>query len=395
MQPRLLLRWAFGPVLAFAAIAAAQQAPPVSATSAIVVDGQSGQVLFEKDADTPRFPASTTKILTAMLLIERCVPTDIITAPKDIDKIGGASLHLKPGEQMTALDLLHAIMLRSANDGCVAAAVHISGSVPAFVKEMNARAKQLGCTGTTFNNPNGLNDPLHKTTARDLATMARAAMQYPLFREVVKKRRYTIQRSMQKQDVLLVSKNKYLNEDASADGIKTGWTVPAGQCYVGSATRDGRQVITVVLASEHWKDDHASLLNWAFEAFDQHQLLAAGQTLKKSPVRGGKEKEVELVAGESLSFLAHNTNLNADVQWKLEQPLVAPLKAGQVVGTGTASYAGTIQTFTVRVKQDVAALNIARRWTTLLLVCGLGSGAYYLNVRPRRRYARKKKNPRS
>src|SRR5580704_7917858 len=166
----------------------------VTAPSAIVISAETGQVLWSKDADTPRYPASTTKIMTALLLIERCKPDEIITAPKGIKTVGESSMHLEEGEQITAHDMLYALLLRSANDGCVAVADHISGSVPAFVAMMNARALELGCTHTHFDNPNGLNDTKHWTTAHDLALIAREAMTHPEFRDAAKTKKYQIHR---------------------------------------------------------------------------------------------------------------------------------------------------------------------------------------------------------
>ncbi len=147
----------------------------VSAKSAIIIDAGSGKVLWSKNAESSMFPASTTKIMTALLLIEHCKMTDMITAPADIEKVKEASMHLKPGEQVSVHDMLYALMLRSANDGCYAVATHISGSVEEFSKLMNLRARQAGCTHTHFHNPNGLNDRDHTTTAHDLALMGRAA----------------------------------------------------------------------------------------------------------------------------------------------------------------------------------------------------------------------------
>jgi len=158
----------------------------ITAKSGIAIDAASGKVLWDKDAETPMFPASTTKIMTGLLLVEHCRPSDIIVAPADVEKVKEASMHLKPGERVTAHDMLYALMLRSANDGCYAVAVHISGSVEGFSKLMNDRAKQIGCTHTRFHNPNGLNDPEHMTSAHDLALIARAAMRYPEFREAVR-----------------------------------------------------------------------------------------------------------------------------------------------------------------------------------------------------------------
>ena len=190
----------------------------ISAKSAIIIDAGSGKVLWERDADVLRYPASTTKIMTGMLLLERCLPDDLITAPVGIDKVPPSSMHLKPNEQVSAKDMLYALMLRSANDGAVAVADHVSGSIPAFAELMNERAREIGCRSTHFHNPNGLNDPEHVTTARDLAMIAREAMKYEAFREVVRTRKYQIQRTINQKDLFMVTRNRWLYKDSTADG---------------------------------------------------------------------------------------------------------------------------------------------------------------------------------
>lgn len=256
----------------------------VSALSAIIMDAQTGKVLWSKGADVPRYPASTTKIMTAMLLLERCRPEEILRADKECEVVDGASMHLKEGETVSAEGLLRAILLRSANDACELAAKHIAGSIPAFVSLMNARAKEIGCTKTEFNNPHGLNDTLHTTTANDLALMARQAMMDPEFRKVVRVRKDRLSRSINHQDEVMVSKNKLLSVDPTADGLKTGYTRDAGHCFVGSATRPGAnggtsfRLITVVLKSEDWLGDTQKMLDWGFKKHERKVFYKAGQS---------------------------------------------------------------------------------------------------------------------
>lgn len=305
----------------------------VTAKSAIIIDADSGKVLWEKDPDTARYPASTTKIMTGLLLVENCLPTDVIVCPKDIDKVTESSLHLKPGEKLTAKDMLYGLMLRSANDGCVAVACHISGSVPKFVELMNKRAKELGCTNTFFHNPNGLNDPQHKISAHDLARIARAAMQYDLFRKVVRTQKTTIVRSMNTKDVFLVNHNKWLPKDATADGIKTGWTIPSGKCYVGSATRNGYRVITVVLKSEDWQVDNQNMLKWAFDNHERPLYAKKGSEVSKAPVSLG---EVSSVGALVDADVYHIERKGAAIPVQMTpsfDKLEAPILAGQPVGT--------------------------------------------------------------
>jgi D-alanyl-D-alanine carboxypeptidase len=145
----------------------------ITAESAIVIEASTGKVLFEKDADAKRYPASTTKIMTALLFLENVKPGEMITAPFDVEEVTGSSLHLKPYEQVPAEDVLYALLLRSANDAAYSVALHIGGSERRFAQMMTERAAAMGCTSTNFTNPHGLHDPQHYTTARDLAIIGR------------------------------------------------------------------------------------------------------------------------------------------------------------------------------------------------------------------------------
>lgn len=318
-------------LLAAIALAASAASQDLSAKSAIAIDAESGKVLYAKDAETPRFPASTTKIMTALLLIERRPPEAIITAPADIENVKEASMHLKPGERVSAHDMLYALMLRSANDGCVAVADDIAGSVPAFAEMMNERAKALGCTNTHFHNPNGLNDDDHTVSAHDLALIAREAMTHPEFREAVRTKKYKIQRSIDQADLWMVSRNKRLWNDPTADGIKTGYTVPAGHCYVGSATRNGFRVITVVFKSDHWQDDHAALLDRAFASYERKQVLSAEQPLGQISVKNGVKPLAEYGLNASILQTVRKGDTPQVIQHFNE--MRAPVRKGDEVGT--------------------------------------------------------------
>jgi len=324
-----------GAIAFFCTVVALASPPPiVTADSAVILDAQTGKVLWGKDMETGRFPASTTKIMTALLLIERCKPDDVIVAPPGVDKVEGASLHLVPGEQLSASDMLYAILLRSANDACVAVADHISGSVPAFAQLMNERATQIGCQHTHFDNPNGLNDDNHTISAHDLALIAREAMQYPEFRAVVAIRKHEINRSVNTQDRFLVSKNKYLSIDPTADGIKTGWTREAGQCYVGSATREGYRVITVLFHATDWKKDNATMLDWAFQNSDRKLVAKVGEPLAEFKVLGGTKNRVPAAVTEDLYHIyAKESPCEATMAFEEYPGLKAPIQKGQEVGS--------------------------------------------------------------
>lgn len=247
--------------------------PRVQGQSALIMDAASGRILWEQAGQEPRFPASTTKILTALLLIENTDPGDIITAPPEINTIGESSIHLKPGEQLTAADLLKAIMLRSANDACYAIAVHLAGSQPAFAEMMNRRARELGCSATHFVTPNGLHDPGHVSSARDLALMTREALEHEEFREVVRMPSATLERGPGPSDAFLRNRNSLLGKDPTIQGVKTGYTVPAGRCFVGLSVSEGREVITVILKSPDWKRDTQILAGWTHAHYVAQPLI--------------------------------------------------------------------------------------------------------------------------
>ena len=263
------------PLLAGVAIATATpgylEAPhPLRTTTcygAAIIEAKTGKLLWGRDVNTPRYPASTTKILTTLLLLENTKPEDVIVAPPEIKTIREASMHLEPGEGVRAKFMAYALMLRSANDGCYAVAKHVGGSATEFANMLNARASQIGCKNTHFVTPNGLHDKNHYTTPLDLCLIAREAMKRPDFQEIARTRTKVIDRSKNFGDRLMKSKNKFLWDDPTADGIKTGYTNPAGHTYVGSATREGMRLIDSIMFAPKWKDDHKRMLDWAFSEY--------------------------------------------------------------------------------------------------------------------------------
>lgn len=354
--------------------------PLVAAKGAIILDAGTGMVLWEQNADTALPPASTTKVLTALLLIESRPLDEIVTAPAGVDKVGGATIDLRPGEQMTVRHLLHAILLKSANDACVAAAHHMAGSVSEFAKLMNHRAKELGCTASNFKNPHGLTEPGHKTSARDLAKLARQAMQNEVFREIVRKRKHELDRSMNLKAKLIASKNSYLDMDPTADGIKTGWTVAAGSCYVGSATRNGQRVITVLLNSPDWKGEHSRMLDWAYANFAPGFLIEKGTAVGQFEVDEGEPKTVRLLAGGSVSGLLRRDKRSPALNVRLDRKLVAPLEAGAVVGSIVVTdEQGAESIVSLVVESQVERRRSAQRWSYFLMATAIGTGAYWLN----------------
>ncbi len=207
----------------------------------IAMELESGAVLHEKNADTVLPMASTTKIMTALLICEDCDLSQIIEVPDECVGIEGSSIYLKKGEQISVKDLLYGLMLRSGNDAATALAICHSGSISSFVNKMNEKAREIGANNTNFTNPSGLPDSNHHTTARDLCEIARYAMKNEIFASVVNCKSYVGDfRSF-------TNKNKILSNLEGANGVKTGYTTKAGRCLVSSAKRGNMDVICVVL----------------------------------------------------------------------------------------------------------------------------------------------------
>jgi D-alanyl-D-alanine carboxypeptidase (penicillin-binding protein 5/6) len=233
----------------------------VVAQSAAVVDSYSGDFLFVKNENAKQYPASSTKILTALIVIESGDLDHLVTVDLADTKVEPSSIGLKPGEQYTRRQLLYGLLLKSANDVAMALARDNAGSVPEFAEKMNLRAAQLGATASHFVNPHGLHDPNHYTTAHDLVLIGRAAMQQPLFREIVSTVYYTWKVPSGQIDQLR-NHNRLLRHFAGCNGLKTGYTRIAQQVLVSSALRGGHEVISVVLHTDKpgiWDDSKALL----------------------------------------------------------------------------------------------------------------------------------------
>jgi D-alanyl-D-alanine carboxypeptidase (penicillin-binding protein 5/6) len=320
------------------------QTPVVGAKAAILVDARTGTVLFEKNARSRRAPASTTKMMTATLLLEHGgLDRPIVASPRAI-QTPYANLHLKKGEQIPLRDMLYAILLRSANDGCVAAAETVAGSVPGFVEMMNYKAREIGCTDTHFVTPNGLFHPDHFSSAADLAKIAMYASQYELFNEIVATREKVIARSIGKADSLMRNHNRLLARYPGCDGIKTGYVRQSGKCLVASATRDEGghpwRLIAVVLNSPNTYRDSAALLNYGFGRFRQVFIAAKGEKVASANVKWGNPGEVAAVAAaDVVAIVPRDADPRVEPAVSLNSAQ-APVENGSQVGMLTVTVDG-------------------------------------------------------
>ena len=272
------------------------KAEAVSARRAYVLDAVSGRELFVRKPDERSLIASTTKIMTALIVCEQCNVLDRMRIPKEAVGIEGSSMYLKEGEVLTLQELLYGLMLSSGNDAAVALAIYCGGTVEGFAELMNDKARNLGLTGTHFENPNGLDSPGHYSTARDLAKLAAYAMKNPIFYKTVSAK------SVRIGDRCLTNHNKLLWKLEGADGVKTGFTKAAGRILVSSATRQGRRIIGVTIdAPDDW-NDHCQLLNEGFDRYQNRKIVQAGQHVSVLEVLGGDARRIEVLAAEDFSY---------------------------------------------------------------------------------------------
>ncbi len=268
----------------------------ISAQKAILMDAQTGRVIYEKDAYSQSLIASTTKIMTALIVCEQCNVLDRMRIPKEAVGIEGSSMYLKEGEVLTIQELLYGLMLHSGNDAAIALAIYCGGTVEGFVQLMNDKAYRLGLTGTHFENPNGLDSPGHYSTARDLAVLTAYAMQNPIFTQTVSTKTVRVgERSLQNH-------NKLLWRVDGVDGVKTGYTKAAGRILVSSAQRDGRRLICVTINDGNDWADHQLLLEDGFRRYTNRTIVSAGDVLGSRTVIGGDAESVQLVAAEDFTF---------------------------------------------------------------------------------------------
>jgi D-alanyl-D-alanine carboxypeptidase (penicillin-binding protein 5/6) len=324
--------------------ASATEFPSVSAQAALLADLGSGRVLFQKSANRPRPIASLTKIMTALVVLERTHLDDRVAvdprAVFDRKDFGATStLGLRAGERVSVEDLLYGLLLASANDAAVALAIHVAGNEDAFVALMNRKARRLGLDRTHFASSSGLDDRGRSTPA-DLLGLVEAAYREPVFRTITGTRFHTIT-SAHRRDRRIQNRNVLLWLYPGAFGTKTGSTAEAGNCLVASARRGGRRLVAIILhAPDEAFSDAASLLNYGFEGFTRRGLVRDGEDEGSLRIRGGT---VPVVAGRALSALVPTASLDEIRSHAMIEPTAAfPPAPGERVGTLQISTPGLL-----------------------------------------------------
>lgn len=258
----------------------------VGAESALLMDGDSGSVLYAKNPDERRGMASTTKIMTAYVVLNRLSPETVVEITPEMTGIEGSSLYLKAGEKLTVKDLLYGLLLESGNDSAVALAIACDGSVEAFAERMNETAEALGLKNTRFANPHGLSAEGHYTTARELALLTAEALKNETFSEIVSTYQTRIPYDGIEGGRYLTNHNPLLKSYPGMMGVKTGWTTADGKCFVGAAKREGMTLIAVTLGDTGISATHRKLLDYGFEHFEKRTLTV--ETPLQLPVVGGE-----------------------------------------------------------------------------------------------------------
>ncbi len=305
--------------------------PVVNATASIVMDMKSGRVLYEKNAYTRKAMASTTKIMTAILALEKGNLEDDVTVSKRAAMIGGSRVNLVQGEVFKLKDLLYGLMLNSGNDAAIAIAEHIGGTVEDFVDLMNRKAQDLELADTSFRSPHGLDADGHYTTAYDLARLSAYALKNPLFSKIVSTKSITLPR------LGLYNTNDMLWYYPGADGVKTGFTGKAGRCLVTSVTRNDWRIISVVLGcptNSIRAQSSSSILDYAFDNYKPYSLLNSDELFTKIPVKKGIREDVSIKPVENIDIPLTNQEVE-EVQKIVTLPDIirAPVSGNIEVGT--------------------------------------------------------------
>ena len=344
--------------------ALASNSPALDATAALLVSPDSGMVLYSKNADQKRYPASTTKIMTALLTLENVSNLDETVTSEAVDfenvTADSSNAGILLGEQVTVRDLLYALMLPSANEAAYMLARHVGGSWEQFVDMMNDRAAELGCTGTHFCNPCGLHEEDHYTTAHDLYLIAKEAMKDVTFRDIVSTVQHRMAKTNLHEERIIYTTNQLIFSSfqpwsyANCLGIKTGHTSQAGNCFVGYAEYGDAKLFSVVLGCSDSSKEYPSvaasftdtkkLCQWGFENFTSKTLARQGEEVTYTKVKLSTDTNQLLLTAKAdvVALLPKDLDVKAlELVEDIPEEVKAPVKAGDPIGTATYRYNGT------------------------------------------------------
>lgn len=356
----------------------------LASEGAVLMDSNTGTVLYGKNENEKLYPASTTKIITAILAIEHCKPTDKITASYDAVMsipAGYSNAAIQPGETLEFQDLLDMFLIHSANEIGNIFAEHVSGSISAFATLMNQKATQIGCKNTNFTNPSGIHDENHYSTAYDMALIAKYCMKNEMFRKTVSKTSCTVEatdkyeeRYFKNTNDLLNSKSKYYYKYAI--GTKTGYTSQAKRCLIATSLKDNLELITVTLGAQSATpdtryQDTINLFEYGFNNYKIEKIATKNSIAKDIIIENATNatKEVSLLIKDDITgIIPKNLNIvNLDYSVVLKEMIAAPIQEGDVLGTITYTIEGTEYSSDLIANHSVEELNIKLMITQVLL----------------------------
>lgn len=329
--------------------------------SGIIMESTTGKVLFEKDADTLRPPASMTKIMTMLLITEEIEKgnislKDVVTISERAASMGGSQIYLEKGSTSTVEELLTTIAVGSANDSAVAMAEKIGGTVENFVSMMNKRAKELGATNTTFKNPHGLDEEGHLTTARDMALIAKELVKHESIIKLTSTYETTITHQNGKS-LWLVNTNSLIKFYSGLDGLKTGFTDKAGYCLTGTMKRNDMRLITVVMKAETKENrntDTINMMEYAFSMYNKKTLVSSDNYLGKIFIDNAKQRTIKYYLEKDVNIIVDKNTREVNYKYDIELDNVkAPLKKGDKIGVLKLHYNDEIINYNLIIKEDV------------------------------------------
>ncbi len=328
-------------------------APILSCKAFCLMDADNGQVLYSNNQYMHLPNASTTKLMTCILVMEKLSPDDMLTASENVSQTPYTSLYLSKGEKISVRDALAGAVIKSANDTCVLFAEAISGDTRKFSAMMNQKALELGMTDTHFVNPHGLYDDNHYSSAYDMCLLGREALKYPLISEFAMTRKYVLDsRTENRQNVLIYNKTRFTKLYKYATGLKAGYVKQAGNCLVGSAEKDGVRLVSCILNSSQVTDETIALMDYGFGAFKKEVLLGADAFSEEYSVANSSGKVTGVLASDLTYLRRKNDNkTKCEIKYVVSNELTAPIKSGDVIGKAKA-FAGL---------QEVAVVDIVAR----------------------------------
>lgn len=333
----------------------------ICSEAGILIDELTGEILYSKNMDKKLYPASTTKILTAIIILENHKLDEIVSIPKDAEYAEGKKVYLLEGERLSIEQLLNVMLIESANDAAIALAVYHSGNEENFAKLMNQRAKELGAKNSNFKNASGLHDDEHYTTAYDLSLFAKKAMKNEIFREIVKKKKYSVP-ATEKQDArpYIRNTNKFLGAKKNykmdykgktipikwdiIDGVKTGYTPEAGNCLVSTAKKNNQRLISITLKASNVSNgiyiDARTLLEYGFNNYIRHTFITEGSFIKTVKLKNADNITLNLIAGNTVIKSLLNTvdinNIKEEIL--IDTDISAPIEKNQKLGKISYTY---------------------------------------------------------